>query len=157
MPAAKKHPSTRARRNTAATAARLPAAVSRRTIPELPEAALPDPAQPWHPMVLQMWGDLWRSPMSAEYHESDIHQLYLLMGLYQTFYTLPPEKFITRKELAGEIRLQRQAFGLTPYDRRRLEWTIETAETAKERGRDRRTRAAVPAPADDPRQSLRLA
>lgn len=59
--------------------------------------------------------------------------------------------------IAGEIRLQRQAFGLTPYDRRRLEWTIENTEDAKDRGAARRQRRATPPPVadDDPRRGLR--
>ena len=40
--------------------------------------------------------------------------------------------------LANEIRLQRQCFGLTPIDRRRLEWEIEKAEGANAKGQKRR-------------------
>ena len=51
--------------------------------------------------------------------------------------------------------MQRAAFGLSPYDRRRLEWTVEEAESAKDKGRQRRERAssavAVEPEGDDPR------
>jgi hypothetical protein len=42
--------------------------------------------------------------------------------------------------LAAEIRLQRQCFGLTPLDRRRLQWEIERAEAAERRDRPRDSR-----------------
>jgi len=156
MPAAKKHPSTRARRNTAPTAATLSRTSSSRAVPALPDDLLAE-GEVWHPRVVAWWADLWRAPMADEYHESDVHQLYVLASLYQAYYL--EGRPMARKEIAGEIRLQRQAFGLTPYDRRRLEWTIETAETAKERGRERRSRPAAPTPSatDDPRSALRLA
>lgn len=105
----------------------------------------------WHPLTCEWWSDLWSSPMAGEYHSSDRHALFILAALIDAFWVEPS------KELAGEIRLQRTAFGLTPYDRRRLEWTIESAEEAKDRGNKRRT-AAKPPPErkDDPREMLRM-
>jgi hypothetical protein len=93
--------------------------------------------------------------MAAEYHSSDRHQMFVLMNLYQDFYCAGSST--GRREAATEIRLQRQAFGLTPYDRRRLEWSIETAEDAKARGARRRGGVAQPAkpPSADPRAGLR--
>jgi hypothetical protein len=44
-----------------------------------------------------------------------------------------------RAALSAEIRLQRQCFGLSPIDRRRLQWEIERTEEAQEKGRKRRT------------------
>lgn len=91
--------------------------------------------------------------MSAEYHSSDRHALFVLAMLIDEFWLSPS----TAK--AAEIRQQRQAFGLTPYDRRRLEWTIESAEEAKDRGRHRGTRTGgaatdPPDPGNDPRSAL---
>lgn len=145
MPARKKEGSTRVRGNRASTAAVL--AASDRPAPGLPSDV------EWHGAVLDWWRDLWAAPMSGEYHESDVHQLLLLADLYQAYYTVPAEKITSKINLAGEIRLQRQAFGLTPYDRRRLEWQIETSETAKERGQQRRrtSTATPPAASNDPR------
>lgn len=146
MPAQKKDPSVRARRNKASTAAKLPAAgpVAKADRPELPDG------RDWHKLTLEWWADLWASPMAGEYHESDRHGLFILAALVDAFWTEPSQA------LAAEIRLQRQAFGLTPYDRRRLEWTIESVDEAKDRGRQRRARQAAPAsPADDPRSVLR--
>lgn len=143
MPAQKKDPSVRARRNKASTAATLSSGLPKRDCPELP------PSRDWLPMTLEWWKDLWASPMASEFHDSDRHGLFILAALVDAFWSEPS------KELAGEIRLQRQAFGLTPYDRRRLEWTIESADEAKDRGRQRRARQSAPAPANDPRQALR--
>lgn len=105
--------------------------------------------------MVAMWEDLWASPMAAEYHDSDFHQLVILASLHQDFYMA--ETTTGRREAAVEIRLQRQAFGLDPYARRRLEWQIETVEAAKERGSQRRraSTAVPPAGSADPRAALR--
>lgn len=158
MPAAKKHPSVRARANRSSTAATLPETGK---VPAKDRPALPPKVDregnpvDWHPMTVQWWADLWAAPMAAEYHESDRHALFLLAALMDDFWGAGSAT--ARKEAATEIRLQRQAFGLTPYDRRRLEWTIETAEESKDRGQSRRARAGAkqPDPAADPRRVLR--
>lgn len=146
MPARKKDPSVRARRNKATTNATLSGSVSKRERPSLPSS------RAWLPETVAWWEDVWASPMAAEFHESDTHGLLVLAALIDHFWTEPDAK------LAGEIRLQRQSFGLTPYDRRRLEWTIESADQAKDRGRARRARSAgdrpTPKPGDDPRSVL---
>jgi hypothetical protein len=91
--------------------------------------------------------------MAAEYHESDRHQLYVLMNIYHDFYCAGSST--GRREAATEIRLQRQAFGLTPYDRRRLEWSIVTTEDAKDRRAGRRQTTPATPPKPDPRAGLR--
>lgn len=143
MPQQKKDPSVRARANRASTAATLSNG-GHGIGPALPVG------RDWLPATCQWWADLWASPMAGEYHESDKHALFILAALVDQFWTDPNAK------LAGEIRLQRQAFGLTPYDRRRLEWTIESAEESKDRGNARRTRqgAAQPRAGADPRSAL---
>lgn len=144
MPQRKKHPSARARANRAATSAALGGPLPEAERPELPET------RDWHPATVAWWDDIWASPMSAEWHSSDLHGLLILAVLMDKFWNEPTEK------AASEIRLQRQAFGLTPYDRRRLEWTIESAADAKERGRARRAKQSPPEPdeGDDPRLVL---
>lgn len=144
MPQQKKHPSLRRRTNRASTAAVL--SDGRPVIrPDLPSRG-----EPWHPQTIEWWDDLWAAPMANEYHESDRHALYLLAVLMDQFWQEPSQK------LAAEIRLQRQAFGLTPYDRRRLEWTIESTEEAKDRGKKRRESTAIQQPdrGTDPRLAL---
>src|SRR5690349_8633919 len=98
----KKHASTRARRNVAAGAATLPAEGRSGPTPELPPLVNRHGEDAWHPLVLLWWADLWSSPMSAEYHESDLHQLYVLAQLYNDFHTAGSAT--ARKEAATEIR-----------------------------------------------------
>jgi len=65
---------------------------------------------------------------------------------------MPAKETRKRAALAQEIRMQGQRFGLSPIDRRRLQWEVERAETA---GRHRqpppRTKRVK-----DPRQLLRV-
>lgn len=149
MPAHKKDPSVRARTNRASTAAVLS---ERRVKPQAPDL----PAMDWHPMTLQWWQELWDSPMAAEYNRVDARGLVRLALLENDYWTADSAR--DRKDAATEIRLQQKDYGLTPYDRRRLEWTTETAEESKDRGRARRARQVpepAAAPATDPRSALR--
>ena len=102
----------------------------------------------WHPLTKAWWKDVWHSPMAGEYVKSDIHALYRLAYLIDRFWREGT------KELAAEIRLQQQSFGLTPIDRRRLQWEIEKSEEATTR-RQRR-RPASSEPVEDPRKALRV-
>lgn len=146
---APKHASTRARTNKAATRATLRPHSER--APELPERD-----ESWHSMTAAWWSDVWSSPMSPEWDESDVHNVYILAAVYDHIWTA--ESARDRLAAAAEYRQQRKDLGLTPYDRRRLEWTIESAEESKERGNARRSRASkaatATAPADDPRGTL---
>lgn len=116
--------------------------------------ALPD-GPPWHPQTESWWQDVWASPMAPEYDESDRHGLYALAALVNDFWTADTAR--ERAALAAEIRLQRQCFGLTPIDRRRLQWEIERTDEAQAKGRRRRTEAAPVAGEQkpDPRSVLR--
>lgn len=97
-----------------------------------------------HPMTVSWWRDIWSSPMSSEFDRSDIHGLLILAVLVDAFWRKPS------RELAGEIRLQRQAFGLTPLDRRRLQWEIDRGDEAVERTAAR-AKAKRPKAVKDPR------
>ena len=142
---APKNPSTRQRRNQSATRAMLPAETS----PRLRAPALPAERE-WKALTKRWWRDVWASPMATEYVRADEHGLFRLAVLIDMFWTQPSTK------LAAEIRLQQQAFGLTPLDRSRLEWSIEHTEQARDRGdRQRRSRTIVVSDnADDPRKIL---
>lgn len=186
MPAKKKDPSTRARRNRSTTratltpklvvaledysqhtVAKLRAEIDRRnaTRPERehlsrtgtktvlverltadddPTPKLPDRTAGWSEMTRQWWADVWASPMSNEWHESDIHNLFVCAMLYDDMWQ--GETATARQKAAAEFRQQRAVLGLTPYDRRRLEWTIESADEAKTRGEQRRNSGKPPAP-----------
>lgn len=86
--------------------------------------------------------------MAAEYDDSDVHGLYLLADLMDQYWQKPTTV------LAAEIRLQRQCYGLTPIDRRRLQWEIERGESSEDQTRERRKRKRTKSNGVDPRQSL---
>ena len=151
MGPAPKPASTRARRNKAATRATLKADASI-IAPELPPHI-----DGWHPMVLEWWRDLWASPMAPEYDDADRHGLFELAMLRNDFWNAT--SLLDRKLAATEIRLQDQRFGLSPIDRRRLQWEIERTDEAQDKGARRRTKAADRGeaqgkPAGDPRGVL---
>ena len=133
-----KNPSSRQRRNKTSTSA---------TLRTVTDAAIPDlpPAMEWHHLTRSWWEDVWSSPMSAEFDPSDLHGMLVLAVLVDKFWLEPSTS------LAGEIRLQRQCFGLSPIDRRRLQWEIDRGETAEESRQKRRTK---PAKAGDLRSTL---
>src|SRR3546814_138820 len=141
-------PSTRARRNRTSTAATLQADPSIEA-PGLPYGS-------WHAMTLAWWRALWSSPMAPEFEHSDTPGLFALAMLVEDFWNA--DTSTQRREAAAEIRLQSQRFGLSPIDRRRLQWEIERSEEAQDRGQRRRTRAAeaaAPRQEGDPRAALR--
>ena len=111
----------RQRRNRTTTQATLSAQTStRKNAPQLrPRDRL------WHPMTREWWTDVWHSPMAAEFLKADIHGLYRLALLIDAFWLQPT------KELAAEIRQEQTAYGLTPIDRRRLQWEVERVEKGR--------------------------
>lgn len=116
---------------------------------------LPERDKPWNELTLQWWSDIWASPMAPEFEKlSDTYGLYVLAALHDDFWSLPVDKPRARAEIAAEIRLQEQRFGLSPMDRRRLQWQVEQTEEAQDRGRQRRARTVTVDPADDPRAAL---
>ncbi len=149
-----KHPSVRARRNKTSTAATLAKPATARVVPPLPPIVDPETGdmRTWLPMTESWWADVWASPMAPEYDDSDIHGLYVLAALVNGYWMNPSTA------LAAEIRLQRQCFGLTPMDRRRLQWEIERTDEAQDKGSRRRATARpAPPPAgkSDPRAFLK--
>lgn len=136
-----KHHATRQRTNRTATAATFETDEQVET-PEL--GTHPVEGEEWHPRTLDFWREVWGSPMRDEYLKADIDGLFQLAALVDAFWKKPSAG------LASEIRLQRQCYGLTPIDRRRLQWEVVRAETARRR--------PVPAPrpqVGDPRGALK--
>ena len=87
--------------------------------------------------------------MASEFLKVDSNSLLMLAVLINKFWEEPS------KNLASEIRLQQQAFGLTPLDRRRLEWQVIQAEDAKDKHHSRRSQQAITVSGDgDPRDIL---
>lgn len=131
----------RQRKNRASTSARFVDQNPLQGVPELPKRK-----RKWRAEVVAWWHDLWTSPMVSEYIQSDTHGLFMLADMMDRYYREPTAA------LATEIRLQRQCFGLTPIDRRRLQWEIERGEEAQEKS-NKRKRAQIK-PSKDPRGIL---
>ena len=151
-----KHPSMRQRRNRTTTASTLvDTSPLQDGIPELPRRRDEKGRFiSWRPEVLEWWNDIWQSPMAREYVQADVHALLMLADLLDQYWRKPTAA------LAQEIRLQRQAFGLTPIDRRRLQWEVKRAEEGPERPQRaqveaKREETPTAAPSD-PRAGLRV-
>lgn len=143
-----KAPGQRRRRNKVAGARTLvPVDAGALEPPQLSER--PDGAS-WHPAAVAYWNAIWQSPMSTEFDASDVHSMVRLLDLVHTYWHLAAREVRTKVLLAAEIRLESQNFGLSPLDRRRLQWEIERAESAQADGR-RRTAHVVDG--SDPRLS----
>lgn len=141
-----KDPALRQRRNKVSTRATLAVEDSpRRRAPALPKRA---DGKEWDHRTRAYWRAIWHSPMAAEYLEADVHGLFMLAEMVEAFYQAPSAA------LLDSISRQRQCFGLTPLDRRRLQWEVERVEavTQKKKG------SAPPSPAEveDRRAALRV-
>lgn len=115
-------------------------------IPSLPD--LPD-GEEWHQMTVKFWKDVWNSPMSIEYLRADLHGLFRLAILVNQFWLAPSVN------LSREIRMMGQLFGLSPIDRRRLEWSIEQVEQVRDRGERERIKRGKIIEGADPRDVLK--
>jgi hypothetical protein len=107
-----KSPETRQRRNKSATAATLVAGAGATEAPKLPAGIKRKETRAW-------WKAIWGSPMAKEWLPSDSEPLLRLAVLVEDFWTKPT------KELAAEISKAEARFGLTPYDRHRMDWKVE--------------------------------
>lgn len=108
----------------------------------------------WHPQTVAWWAAIWTSPMAAQWDSSDVHNVSVLALLYDDIWTARGAK--GRREALTEYRQQRADLGLSPYARRRLEWSIETAEEAKARGARRRSTVGPERPEHPPTTDPRL-
>jgi hypothetical protein len=132
-----KPPGLRQRRNKVSTRSLLPSAQEsrKRKVPALPQRD--SKTEKWHPKVLEWWSAVWKSPMAAEFLEADMRGgLFLLAELQQKRWTTNDVKEFVA--LSSEIRQQEVRFGLSPIDRRRLQWEVEKGEQAVERTARRR-------------------
>jgi hypothetical protein len=108
---------------------------------------LPDREGAWHSQTRKWWASVWASPMRAEYVEADIDGLQRLALLIEDYWTAEDAR--TRVAVSAEIRLLGRNFGLSPMDRRSLDWSLTGEAPAKPK---RRRKAK---PAADPRQILK--
>lgn len=138
-----KDPKTRQRRNKPKSGARLAAAPAA-GCPDLPE--LRRDGEEWHPATRKWWDDVWASPMAAQYLEVEVH------GLVDVAEARDRAAWKWSVETVRAIEMLERRFGLTPLDRRRLEWEIAKVEAAKDRSP---ARPATPGgKRDDPRRLL---
>lgn len=119
---APKNPATRQRMNKASTRATLVDDGAGRPVPRLPKR---DVGLKWHTMTRRWWRGIFRSPMAAEYLDADIDGLYRLAVLVDIFWLKPGIKVAA---LIGQLETK---YGLSPIDRRRLEWIVGHAEQEK--------------------------
>lgn len=157
MPPIPKPPGLRQRRNKVSTRAVLPSAQAsaKNKVPPLPKRELQ--TEKWHPRVLEWWSAVWKSPMAAEFLDADKRGgLYLLAELQQQRWSTRDAKELVA--LASEIRQQEVRFGLSPIDRRRLQWEVERGEQAEEKLSKRRRAKEDDTKREgkDPRELLRI-
>lgn len=137
----------RQRRNKTATAGRFE--TEEQPLESAPKLGEHPDGEDWNQRTIEFWESLWRSPMAPEFLEADLSGLYVLALLVDRFWVSPSTS------LAAEIRMQRQCYGLTPIDRRRLQWEIVRVERS-EQGAAGPATAAKAGRAFDPRAALVL-
>jgi len=152
--------STRQRRNKASTRTTLSAVdASTMTVPALPKH------RKWHKRTEEHWEAVWQSPMAPEFDmQADLRAMTMLAEMWDDFYLLDDDtelsvekKVRLRILMMGQIMKNEQRFGLTPLDRRRLQWEVLKGDEADEKTRERRNRKAVAqagTETDDPRAIL---
>ena len=106
---------------------------------------------PWHAETHATWLLWWASEAASQWVDSDVPGIKRLILLVEDFHRT--DKPVDRANFEKEIRLQEARYGLSPLDRRRLEWSIEA--------QDEQDGPAAPSPEpekprDDPRNVLRM-
>ncbi|GAA4845556.1 hypothetical protein GCM10023201_41060 [Actinomycetospora corticicola] len=152
MPAHKKDETTRRRANVAATRTQLGHAEAAGR-PRLPQFA-PGKTR-WHPQALRWWAELWDSPMASQYLRMDVRGLLRLAVLEHDYWSAVDSR--TRLAVEAQIERAQRDYGLTPYDRRRLEWSVTTASPVRPISTAPSRAAAEAAPEPPPRADPRTA
>jgi hypothetical protein len=122
-----KDPAVRQRRNVKTEAADLTAPPADFKPPELPN---PDKRE-WHELTKAWWTNLWKSPMAPRFLSTDADALGMVALLIDDFYKCTSSK--ERRELSAEIRQQTSRFGLSNWDRNRMNWTVSAPPEEKPR------------------------
>lgn len=156
MPAHKKDPTVRARANKATSRADLGLARPARR-PRLPKYVPGGDKVKWHPQAVAWWSAVWRSPVTRALIDVDARALLRLAVLEHEFWST--SGVTDRLRIAAEIRIEQQAFGLEPYARRRLEWSVRVTEDIvsppeRSSGTSGRRAPARSGPRPDPRVAL---
>jgi hypothetical protein len=143
----------RQRANRATTHATLPSveASARNKVPALYKRD--KVTERWHPRVVAWWNAIWKSPMASEWLEADVLGLvYRTAELQQDFWTADEAQ--GRVAVETRIAKNEERLGLSPIDRRRLQWEIEKGDQAAERTSKRRQHKE--ASSKDPREALKV-
>ena len=120
---APKDPATRQRRNVKSTKAALPAeGLGLKRVPTLPKA---NTGWEWHPRTRVWWRELWKSPMAARLVTMDLQAIERLAFVVDHAHWCPGDA-----RLEEQIQKLSMPFGLSPLDRRRLDWSIEEPKPA---------------------------
>jgi hypothetical protein len=151
-----KNPSARQRRNRASTNTLLHVAGPEDEI-DIPKLFRHPHEDGWHQLTLHWWVEVWRSPMRTEFTDADREGLMMLAMIVNDFFTAKSAR--DRLFALAEVRLQSVRFGLSPIDRRRLQWEVERTDEAQRRGRRQRSQETpkipdTPVVAEDPRAGL---
>jgi hypothetical protein len=139
-----KDPAVRQRRNKKAEEAELTAPLN----PKIPALVNPDKRK-FHRLTRAWWKAVWSSPMAARYLSTDRDALGMVALLVDDFYIAPTSK--ERLALAAEIRQQTARFGLSNWDRNRMNWTVTEATDKKPAPQAMSTPAGT-----DPRKVLKF-
>lgn len=116
-------------------------------VPELPDADEWTSTGTWSRPVAAWWQDIHRSPMAAEFAESDLHGLYVAAN-YLNEALNPRNVAAERLKLGQAWERAIKAFGLTPNARENLKWSISQAEQAEHRTRDLRAKRQTTKPSE---------
>lgn len=88
--------------------------------------------QEWFEPVVQWWNDIWTSPMSNEFVDSDIHGLYL--ACYYLHESLNPWYKLTERLTAAKMfEATVKNYGLNPSSREQLRWSVAQGTAAQNR------------------------
>lgn len=140
-----KNPALKQGKSKQSTRALLPAETQ--PIVRAPQLEPHPGGEKWHALVLKFWDDVWCSPMAGEYMQADVHGLFRMAVLMQRWLASPTV------QISAELRQLSMQFGLSPIDRRRLQWTVARSTEAVEqveRTRSKRGRVVE----HDPREVL---
>lgn len=144
---APKDPKIKQRRNRDSSAAVLidTSPLLSGTAPELPKRFDADGKEiEWHEFAAKAWRDIWGSPMASEYTQADVHRLEMYVDLLHKYWN-------GATAVAAEVRLQGVCLGVTPIDRRRLQWEIKRVDAAEKPEKPKR-----PKRVEDPRSVLKV-
>ena len=146
---APKNPKLRQRKNRSASAALISADGAPMDPPKLPNAMR---GHAWHARTRAWWNRLWKSPMASQWLASDVDGLFRLAILVDDYWKVESG---ARTAISKEIRMIEQKYGLTPDDRRRLNWEVVPPFGDSKKEQTNETRNQQKAMPIDPRIAAR--